>query len=80
MCTKEAFRCARTLFYNLLPSLKLRLASRLVCADRGSSEVDGSDPPILPPGSALWGQADVHRRAIAWEGRSRPISPMREGL
>ena len=37
-------------------------------------------PPFLPPGSALWGQDNVHWRAIAWEGRSRPINPWREGL
>ena len=37
--------------------------------------MDGSDPPFLPPGSALWGQADVHWRAIAWGGAPVPSIP-----
>ena len=37
--------------------------------------MDGSDPPVLPPGSAMRGRLMCTRLAIAWEGRSRPIDP-----
>ena len=79
MCTTRALRRARTLFYNLLFRLQLRLHSRLARAERGRAEVDGSDPPFLPPGSAQRGRLMCTRRAIAWEGRSRPKYPLREG-
>ena len=37
-------------------------------------------PPLFASRIGNAGQADVHGRAIAWEGRSRPINPWREGL
>ena len=36
-------------------------------------------PPLFASRIGNAGQADVHGRAIAWEGRSRPINPLREG-
>ena len=75
MCTKEAFRCARTLFSNLLSPLQLRLASRRGGARTGKSEVDGSDPPFSLPGSGAAALRNLHLRNTPWEGRSRPNDP-----
>ena len=36
-------------------------------------------PPFFASRIGTAGQADVHWRALAWEGRSRPINPWREG-
>ena len=36
-------------------------------------------PPLFASRIGNAGQADVHCHAIAWEGRSRPINPWREG-
>ena len=36
-------------------------------------------PPLFASRIGTAGQADVHCRAIAWEGRSRPKYPWREG-
>ena len=44
MCTKDAFRCARTLSDNLLFPLGLRRASRLSRADRGNRRWTGATP------------------------------------
>ena len=57
---------------------ELRLYSRLRRAARGKSEVDGSDPPFLPPGSARR-QALFSHAPHRLGGRSRPINPWREG-
>ena len=44
--------------------------SRLGRADRGRAEVDGSDPPFLPPGSALKrGRLMCTGVPSAWVGR-----------
>ena len=54
------------------PDLPLFLMVTAISLDprgrSGNLEVDGSDPPFLPPGSASWGQGDVHCRALAWRG------------
>ena len=71
MCTTRALRRARTLFYNLLFPLQLRLHLRLARADRGRAEVDGSDPPFLPPGSAQRGR--LMCTGVPSPGRVAPV-------
>ena len=78
-CTKEAFGRARTPFSNPLCPCRLRPASRRGGGRTGKTEVDGSDPPFLPPGAAKRCRLMCTARAIAWGGRSRPNYPWREG-
>ena len=45
----------------------------------GESGSGRERPPFFASRIGTAGQADVHWRALAWEGRSRPINPWREG-
>ena len=70
--------CADTFPYPTVSFTVTALLADSRCRS-GKSEVDGSDPPLFASRIGTAGQADVHRRALAWEGRSRPIYPSREG-
>ena len=74
MCTKEAVRRAWAPFSNLLCPLQLLSNSRLGRAARGILRTTGA-PPLYASRIGTAGQADVHCRAIALEGRSRRNYP-----
>ena len=78
MCTKVAFRRARTPFSNPLCPCRLRPASRRDGGRTGKTEVDGSDPPFLLPGAGAGVLRKLHLRSTPWGGRSRPNYPCRK--
>ena len=75
MCTKEAFRRARSVLSNSLSPLRLRIYSRPPGGRTGKTEVDGSDPPFFLPGAGAGVLRNLHLRNIPWGGRSRLIDP-----
>ena len=75
MCTKEAFRRARTPFSNRLCPFRLRLASRRGGARTGNPEVDGSDPPFLLPGSGTGALRNSHLHNTPWGVATVSIVP-----
>ena len=66
--------CTDTSLYPAVPVSVTAPLADLRCRS-GVSEVDGSDPPFLPPGSALRGRLMLTGVPLAWEGRSRPKNP-----
>ena len=66
---------------SLYPTVSVAVTAPLAAprCRTGKSEVDGSDPPFLPPGSAMRVRLMCTAVPIAWEGRSRPLNPWREG-
>ena len=66
--------CTYTFSYPAVPFTVTALLPDSPCRS-GISEVDGSDPPLFASRIGTAGQADVHWRALTWEGRSRPKNP-----
>ena len=79
MCTKEAFRRARSVLSNSLSPLRLRIYSRPRRCRTGKMEVDGSDPPFFLPGAGAGVLRNSQLRSTPWGGRSRLNYPLREG-
>ena len=68
--------CTDTFPYLSVPFTVTDLLPDSLCRS-GISEVDGSDPPFLPPGSARWGGAPYNR--VAPLGRVAPVPKIPAG-
>ena len=78
--------CARKSPFDVHGHISLAYCTRRSCGSGRDSAVPIGEfgggrerPPLFASRIGNAGQADVHLRAIAWEGRSRPINPWREG-
>ena len=66
--------CTDTSLYLTVPSTVTALLP-VPAVPIGESGSGRERPPVFASRIGTAGQADVHWRALAWEGRSRPIDP-----
>ena len=81
MRTLALRRCARVLRSKPRHGHVLRLRGRVGQRRTGSTDRDGSDPPVQGPGTGSEAGVFAHPcpRSLGEGGRSRPIIPTREG-